>query len=69
LSPRDFDIHVRRRQHHVLDLRGDLLIADRHLPERFEGNPIPHGVGEDRDFLDRRFGRESLKNAFMASRE
>ena len=43
------DVHVRRRQHHVVDLRRDAAVADRHLPQRLDDEPIAHRMGENVD--------------------
>ena len=48
------EIDVGRGQHHILDLRREALVADRHLAQRLQRHPIAHGMREDRDLADRR---------------
>jgi hypothetical protein len=51
LRAEDVDVDVGGGQHHVLELFREAAVADRHLAQRFQRQPVPHRMREDRDLF------------------
>ena len=62
LAAENVDVDVRRSQHHVADLGREPVIADRHLPERFDREVIAHRMRQDRDRVDVRIFDQRLQH-------
>ena len=60
----DIDVDIRRGEDHVLDFRRDASVADRHLPQALERQPVAHRMGEDRDLGHLRVGGEPAQHTF-----
>ncbi len=65
LRAEDVDIDIRSRKHHVLEFGGQAVIADRHLAESLEREPVPHRMREDRHLLHLFIGGEVLEERFQ----
>ena len=65
LFARDVDVDVWIGEQDQGDLGVDPLVADGHLPQRFERHPISHRMGEDGDFLDLRLFDQIAQQRFQ----
>ena len=65
LAAEHVDVDVGRGEHDVLDLGRQAVVADRHLPQRFDGDVIAERMGEDRNLAHLGVVGQRLQHRFQ----